>query len=703
MALLTHAAVRFVRCAAPRRAPRRWCVRLALTVVALLSLPAASAEADPSAIRDVPDDLTEVSLEALSEIKITSVARKQQSLANAAAAVYVVTADDIRRSGATSLPDALRLVPGVHVAQIDANKWSVSARGFSGRWVSNLLVLIDGRTVYTPLFPGVFWEMLDIPMENIDRIEVVRGPGATMWGTNAVNGVVNVITKSARDTQGGMMTLGAGTLDGALTSLRYGAAVGKGFFRVHAKYHDRNSSPGTASDGLPEPRDEWGSTRGGFRLELPLGRKDELLVQGGIHQTEGFHRRFQASLQERANVVDIAGLGGSTSFLSGGWRREFSDRSELTLSGYFDSMDRREVGIYDVSVKSTKVDLQHRFSHSSRAELTYGVAYRSVWSDLSRSDLLRPSRPQRRVQYTDVFAQEEIQPIRDRLFVTIGGKLEENSLGGLVFQPTARVLWTPNDRFSSWAAVSRAARSPVISELDLRFDVSVEDVFGNPALVALLPNPDQRNMLMTAYEAGVRFTPVRRLSFDVALFRSRYSSALSLSTGDVFIETSPEPVHAVIPIQFGNEGVLCTHGAEVVAQWRPRADWRLTGTYSYLEAMAHSGGVSQGVFDDLVHIQSPANQASLRSSWILPGRLELDVSAAYFDSTVAAGVHRRGERFPAYLRFDARTEWRANERLRLSFGVRNLFDPDRIEFDPESLSVSSPVGRNVYGRAVWSF
>jgi len=309
-----------------------------------------------------------MSLEELGEIQVTSVSRKRQSIESSAAAVFVVTAQDIRRSGALSIPEALRFVPGVEVARVDANQWAVSVRGFNGLLSNKLLVLIDGRTIYTPLFSGVHWDMHDLPMEMIERIEVIRGPGATMWGANAVNGVINVITKKAGDTAGGSTRAGFGSQDGPTATVRYGGAVGAGRYRIYARRQNRRASPET--ERTWPGSDPWRSDRGGFRFDLPLGERDELQIQGDVHQSAG-RQRVSLPPQRIAFADEIRSTAGN---VLARWTRTLSERSDLRVQAYYDGMTRDEGVLLGYRAHTFDAEFQHRIEHSERWETTWAEA-----------------------------------------------------------------------------------------------------------------------------------------------------------------------------------------------------------------------------------------------------------------------------------------------------------------------------------------
>ena len=670
-------------------------------VTTLLLAPPLSASSSSGAIEPATTDLTEISLDELTQIKVTSVSKKEQDLTRAAAAVFVVTSEDIRRSGATSLPEALRLVPGVYVARIDGSKWSVTARGFGGRYANKLIVLIDGRSLYSPMFGGVFWEMYDGVMEDIDRIEVIRGPAATMWGSNAVNGVINVVTKSASQTQGSLVSMSGGTRDGGLLALRQGGEIVGGHYRIYAKYQNYMPSPD------PEPgvgaNDDWTSMRAGFRFEKSLSKKDELEVHAEMSQMDGGQRRVRASLATGETLVEPAPINGTSGYLLGRWRHSISERSELTVQSYFDHLDRREEGVFDVEQNTGQFELQHRWSHPGSGELSWGFDFRRVWIDISPLHALRIPEEHPKADYSSVFVQEEWKTADDTVVLTGGLKLEHNTFGGFSPAPSARVLWAPKRVASFWASISRSPRAPSFLESSAEFDVQATSFLGRPALVSVVQSAGLTNEVMTAKEVGARLTPLRKLSFDIALFRNRYDDAYFLKPGDPQLNEAADGLRFLrIPLSFTNGSPICSRGIEAVATWSATDSWRLTGTYSFMKVLAHQDR-SNPIAATLSHLQNPKHMASLRSSWNLPGNIELDTSAAFVDTVVASGYLRRGEQIGSFVRADTRFQWRLTKRARLSLGVHNLFDARRYEYDPESFSIAAPVGRNVYGGILWSF
>jgi iron complex outermembrane receptor protein len=420
--------------------------------MALLVLFAVSAGAQtPSR----PPDLTVMSIEDLMNVQVTSVSKKEQKLSQAAAAVYVITQEDIRRSGAINIPDVLRMAPGVDVAQIDGHLWAISIRGFGERFTDKVLVLIDGRSVYTPTNSGVNWDQQNVPLEDIERIEVIRGPGGIVWGANAVNGVINIITKSAKATHGGLVTASAGSNGNAQGLLQYGGTIGpKGSYRVFGNYVNVGNT--TAVDGTPAP-DNWHTTQGGFRTDWDLSRRDVLTVQGdlmGIHAGDTVGETFFNALPLQATLNSKTTVGGGN--LLARWSRTFSPRSDISVQGYYDAYNRYEEGGLE-NRKTFDLDFQHHFAAGSRHDIVWGLGYR-VTSDNLAPEFAKIFTPQQRTDnlYT-AFIQDEIR-VTNALRLTLGSKIEHNGYTGREFEPGAQLVWTPTKQQAIWISVARAIR-----------------------------------------------------------------------------------------------------------------------------------------------------------------------------------------------------------------------------------------------------
>ncbi len=443
-------------------------------------------------------DLGDASLESLMNMQVTSASKSPEKLAQVAAAMYVITQEDIRRSGGTSIAELLRMVPGLDVAQINGSTWAISSRGFNDRFANKLLVLIDGRTVYTPLFTGVLWDAQDTLLEDIERIEVIRGPGASLWGANAVNGVINIITKHPRDTQGGLVTAGAGDQERGFGAVRYGAKTGdSGFYRFFAKSFRR----GASADALGQDAgDDWYMLRGGFRSDWTLTPRDSLTVQGDIFN--GNSGQVVPEIRSLAPVV--VGNFPGRNIISGGdvlarWSRTISPRSETSLQVYYDRSDR-DLIVFKELRDTVDVDFQHHLAVGARHDIIWGLGYRFTTDQTQGSLTVSFNPASRGDNLNSAFLQDEISLVPDRLRLTVGIKVEHNDYNGSSVQPDFRLLWTPHPAHALWGAVSRAIGTPGRANSDTRYNASVfPGPGGVPIMVFLLGNPQEEAEEVWAY------------------------------------------------------------------------------------------------------------------------------------------------------------------------------------------------------------
>jgi iron complex outermembrane receptor protein len=474
---------------------RSWPASLTVWLLALVVIPAAHAHylAD--------GDLTEMSIEDLMSVEVTTVSRKAQRLSDSAAAVFVITNEDIRRSGVTSIAEALRMVPGLEVARISANSWAITARGFNGQYANKLLVLMDGRSVYDPLYSGVFWNVQDALLEDVARIEVIRGPGASLWGANAVNGVINIITKPAAETQGGLATGGFGNEEKAFGALRYGGKIGNtAHYRLYGKYFDRDDSESLQGG---EAHDGWNIARGGGRIDWRFSDQDELTVQGDYYDGEVGNEGTYYSLSPPYATPLIESSPVSGGNLIGRWQRQIAPDSDLELQAYVDRAEW-EIPLVKETRDTVDVDFQHRFGMGKRQEILWGLGYRWTRGALDVGRGVTFDDEDRRDQLFSLFVQDNISLLPDRLSLTIGSKFEHNDYTGLEVQPNIRLLWLADDRNTFWSAVSRAVRTPGMVEHDARLTQQV--IPGTPIMeITLEGNKDYRSETVTAYEAGYRW------------------------------------------------------------------------------------------------------------------------------------------------------------------------------------------------------
>src|SRR5688572_15258115 len=457
--LKTHA--RKVRLRTNRSGGKHWAAALAGVGFLLPGFAAEPAAPSPG------NGIMDMDLESLMKIEVTSVSKRPEKLSDAAAAIYVISNEEIRRSGVTSIPEALRLAPGLEVARQDSHTWAISSRGFNDEFANQLLVLIDGRSVYTPLFAGVYWDVQDLPLEDINRIEVIRGPGASLWGANAVNGVINITTRRAKDTQGLLISAGAGNEERGFGTIRYGGKIGEqAHFRVYGKYLNRDDSGLT--NGL-SANDSWSMWRGGMRLDWEPSHNNLLTLQGDIYTGELNQTVTVPSLSAPPSEELREKVGVSGGNVLGRWSHQFSDTSELSLKAYYDRTERDRV-VFDETRDIFDLDLQHRFQLGDRHDFVVGLGYNITSDDLDNRFAVSFDPTHRTASLYSAFVQDEIELVRDRLRLTMGTKIEHNDYTGWEVQPNARLSWSITKRQTAWFAASRAISTPSRAEDDIRIN-----------------------------------------------------------------------------------------------------------------------------------------------------------------------------------------------------------------------------------------
>mgnify|MGYP001584244380 CR=1 FL=1 len=641
-------------------------------------------------------DLSETSLEALMNTEVTSASRKQEKFITIASAIFVIRPEDIRRSAATNIPDLLRMVPGLEVAHIDANKWAISARGFNGRFANKLLVLIDGRAVYSPLFSGVYWDVQDVMLEDIERIEVIRGPGGTVWGANAVNGVINIITRAAKDTQGGLLSAGAGNHERGFANVRYGGHAGsKGYYRIFLKYFNRG--PFELPSGQ-DANDQWQLGRGGFRADWQLNPKDSLTLDASLYggraglavaQVVSFSPPFEQTLAGQAH------LGGG--YVLARWRREVSKQSNLALQVYYDRSDRSDVSLGETR-HTVDLDFTHRVTWGGRHDLVWGLGFRYT-TDQTRPKFFTAFDPaSRHDNVGSGFVQDEIALFSKRLRLTLGSKFEHNELAGFEFQPSVRASWSFNPHHAVWGAISRAVRTPSRVDRNVRIILNAFPVPGGPpTVITIFGDPAFRSEHLLAYELGYRLQPGQRISLDLAAFYNRYTHLQATRSDAPFLELEPAPPHVVLPLRITDRMRGETHGAELAGNLNLTHSWRFISGLTFLREHLHAGPGTTGSFSELNEGDNPAWQIHLRSLVNLPKQLEWDTSLHLVGTLASQDTQR-------YARLDMRLGWRPTETLELSVVLQNLTDARHQEFNSTSQFVrSSLVRRGAYAKFTWSF
>jgi iron complex outermembrane receptor protein len=628
-------------------------------------------------------------------IRVTSVSKTEQTLSQAASAIFVITPEAIRRSGATNIPDLLRMVPGLDVARINANTWAVSARGFNARFSNELLVLMDGRTVYTPTFGGVFWDVLDLPLGNVERIEVIRGPGGSVWGANAVNGVINIITAESSATQGAQLVAGDGNVEQGFGTIQYGGKVGKRTdYRVYTKYLNQGQfSSKTGADG----GDGWRMLRGGFRSDSALSVKDTLMFQGDIYSArEGVPTSDVVLIPSPAtqNVLLLANIGGG--FLQGVWNHVSSARSNTSLQIAYDTYERNDQLREDR--RTFDVDFQHNFNGWARQKIAWGLTYRysTSHSDGILGISLVPA--DLGTQLFSSFIQDEVAIVPDRLFLAVGLKLEHNYYTGFGMMPSARVAWTPTQRRTLWAAISKTERTP--SELDAALRAEVGAFVGPggiPVLVTLFGNPLFSNEESTDSEIGYRTMVQEQLSIDFAAYYSEYSHQNTSEPSAPFLVVAPS-LHLVLPLTTANLMHGESHGMEIAANWKVTRRWTLNPGYAFEQIHMHLAPESQDTTSvSGTQGSSPVHAAQLRSHLDLVRGLSWDTSV-YFVGRLADPVE------PSYTRLDTGLTWPLGEKINLSLFGQNLLRDRHEEFvDSTGSTMSTLIKRGAYAKVEWRF
>ena len=659
-----------------------------------LTLPLLAQAAAPSETTGSVESYLDLPLQDLLSMEVTTVSKKEQSISETAAAVFVITQEDIRRSGATAIPELLRMVPGFQVARVDANTWAISSRGFNTIFANKLLVLIDGRTVYTPSFSGVYWDIQDTLLEDVERIEVIRGPGATLWGANAVNGIVNIITEDAADTHAGLATLGAGSENKGIVALRYGGALGERTDgRIYAKYVDRDGVTNLATGD--DVGDDWQATRAGFRVDGELHPQRRWTLQGDIYQQDHDQTSllWQTAPPFLISTDDSAESSGWN--LLARWEEDFSDTSSATLQIYFDHTERDEIFL-EQQYDTLDLDFQHRFAPAANTEIVWGVGYRHIDDDFENTfnASLTPDSEDR--ELWSAFIQGEFSLLADQVRLTLGSKFEDNDYTGFEYQPSVRLLWAPNEQHSVWGAVSRAVRTPSRVEDSGTIVTSVAPIGFPPGFAVVTTTGSNRfeSEKLVAYELGYRVTKGRDLSFDAAAFFNQYDELRSTEF------TSPTT------IAFDNKANADSYGLELVADWRPQDWWRLQTTYTWLKLdLELDSDSTDTITTALEEGSNPEHQWTLRSSMNLARNWEFDLWAYYVDHVPVASALALSQNIEvdAYVSLNARIAWRPRKDLELSLIGRNLLDPEHLEYVDDFFSAPAEIERSVYAQLQMQF
>lgn len=618
--------------------------------------------------------------------EVTSVTKQPSTIGRSAAAVFVITPEMIRRSGATCIPEVLRMAPGVCVSRYNSHGWAISIRGPHLHYSRELLVLIDGRAVYNTLYSGVYWDVQDLVLEDIERIEVIRGPGSTLWGSNAVTGVINIITKKAQDTQGSLVTTGGGNLDRSINQVRAGGGNGQGLaWRIYGKHFERGA------EYLPTgANDDWRMGRGGFRVDWEPGQCGDrsLTVMGDYYGGREGDQWIAASpdFPYAESVVTDDSVAGANVLAR--WNRQFDESSGYTVQAYFDRAYRNE---YPLGFMQTTfdADFEQRFPLAERHGLIWGLCSRQV-----RTNILHDTFATQMNVRADTFrlfsgfVQDEISLVEDKFIFTVGTKLEDNSYTGFEYQPSARLLWVLDERRVAWGAITRAVRLPAFSE---RYGCNyLGPVAPYPTFLELVGNVNVGAETMMAYEIGYRAQPTDRFAWDVAMYINAYENMIGSIDGPY----DPGPPYGVQPMGLMNVGRGLGYGIELSATWNVTDAWELSGWYgvSILNLSSPPGSnpyIIQGTEKSVPH-----NQVQLHSLWDLGNHWELDGALRYMDTMMLQDV-------PSYLTMDLRLGWRRSENFEVALVGQNLLSSHHYEYATSPLMpVTTEVRRTVYAQMV---
>jgi iron complex outermembrane receptor protein len=624
-------------------------------VVRLLALPLLAGLAAPAAAEELPPELADLSLEQLSDVVVTSVTRQEEKLSGAAASIFIISNADIRRSGAQTLPEALRLAPNLNVARVDASGYAISARGYNSTFANKLLVMIDGRSIYTPLFSGVFWDAQDVMLEDVDRIEVISGPGATIWGANAVNGVINVITRKASETQGGLLAGVAGN-DQNAGALRYGGALGDGHYRVYGKYGQHDPS----EDGYGAPsQSSWHRSQAGFRADWQ--RPD-----GAVTLSSDAYQGLVNKLIEGA--VRISGVN-----LLGRVTRDFGNYGSVRVQAILDHTERAQPNAYDDMVHTVDLELQHSLRLGERHQLVWGGGYRYSRDRVVNRGSAAFLPEHINLHWSNLFLQDEIS-LLPSLKLTAGVKTEHNRYTGGETLPSLRLAWNRDGGGLLWGSLTRSVRAPARIDHDWYAPARPVIIAGKPVYF-LAGGEDMKSELAKVAEIGYRAQPLPGLSYSATLYFSDFDRLRTIEqqrTGGALIQ---------------NMAQGRSNGVELWAQWQPAPAWRLDAglvaqrVETTLLPGSRDTSRTRGLYTD-----DPANHWLLRVSHDWSERSSWDLHLRHTSSLPDPAL-------PAYTELDLQWRYKLSPTLDLSLQGQNLLHRDHAEFGVDT-------GRNVMTRSL---
>jgi iron complex outermembrane receptor protein len=662
----------------------RWITCLSLILILLL----------PGTTIAIGNEIYELDLQSLMEIQITSVSRKPQNLTDAAAAIYVINREDIRNSGATSIMELLRQVPGLAVAQVAANKWAITARGFNGLFANKLLVQIDGRSVYSPSFSGVYWEDQNVVLEDIERIEIIRGPGATLWGANAVNGIINVITSNADDSQGTLISVGAGNQENRLATIRYGFQLNENIFaRFHLNHHSLESSELLHSND--DAYDESTTTTGGIRFDGIAGAKDTWTLQADTYNNEHEALIFPywTSLPIPQSKKDDSTSTGTN--ILGRWQHHYNTDNSYTIQSYLDYTNRQLASLEEKHW-IFDLDFQHQFDLLSNNEIIWGLGYRLIKNKYRSSYMMSFNPDDTTDNLYSGFLQDTIELKQNSLWLTIGCKFEHNEYTESETQPSARIMWKVTNSQRLWAAISRAVRTPSNYESFSNLVFSVDTTTATLPKVYVNGSSNYGAENVIAYETGYRYTPNNSFSLDLALFYNKYRDLQTYKQVD---NTN---------INITNDIEANSYGLELTTRWQP-LPWLTTQVnYSFLSINTHANGYAPGdhsVSAIVGENSSPRHQVALLSAIDLSDKIRLNLQGRFVDELAIASTiaYYNQQKVDKYYAVDANIVWSIHDNLSFQLVGKNLFDDQHLEFVSEFFVPPTEIGRSIYAKLTWQY
>jgi iron complex outermembrane recepter protein len=674
-----------------RAARRVWTVA-GIALLAFTCLPGRSEQ---------PPDLTQNSIEDLMKTKISSVGKKEARVLDVPAAVYVVTREEIRSAEARSIPDALRLVPGMEVNQIDASIFDVGIRGFDERFSNKMLVMIDGRSLYSPIFGGIYWDSINLVMDDIDRIEVIRGPGGSLWGTNAVNGTVNIITRSSQATLGIMVTDRSSSDTPISLTARYGGQVGRlGTYRIFSKYAD---AFGTQDETGHWAGDAWHFLHGGFRSDLKLREHDMLLLEGDVYGGS-----FGEPLIQQLLVAPFKATVGGKNSVSGGsalarWTHGYANGQETQVQLYYAIEDRDATERPD-NLSTVDVDVQHHFHIGSRQDIVGGAGYRYSQVYAPATPFLAITPASQNYPLFSAFIQDEIALVANRLSLTVGGKTEHNRFTGFDFQPSLRLLWRPVERQAVWAAVSKAVKIPNLlnTSMDRLLSASPGPLPGEVDITTYIGNPKYQDERVLCFESGYRLQ-LKRLSIDTAGFVNRYDNAETTESLAPVLHAG-SPGYMEYPTQWANNDYGRSYGAEGAANWNVIPRWNLTASYSWLKIELRTASRSNDTSTATgFNTGTATNRFGLRSTFSLLKTLQFNTLAQFAGPLPSSDMHDLAPAVPAYYRLDSNLQWHIGDYVRMDIGGQNLLVPRQAQFGGGNGAIQTLSPRNFFGKFTYVF